>query len=163
MNNEVNYISSKFQGGLDFSVYIEKACVLFYDWTDKHLFNIKNLKLESNSRFCTTQNEHIIIPYQYASIEFNSEGSPESCNDYDGLINLLNIHNHAIIIHNKYIHRLDIEGNLSKQLDFVPKNKLKIKINQVLSSKDNKGLIKYLKNLFISKIFAEVTFYNLES
>ena len=143
--------------GYDHSIEFDEGCIMFHDTTSRYMLKVKNLKLKAYSKYWTTHNAYVIFSFDFINLlEFDFEGVIETCQDYDFEISKV-IYEQAIILHKKYVHKLQVSTKLGRMLDFIPTKKLDL----LISSQYSNELVGYLHCYHITKVHAEVKFNEL--
>ena len=115
----------------------------------------KNLEIKSLSKHCITQDEYVIIPYDYVfELQLDINSQTDNYEQFTQL-DLEEIDKQSIILHKKYIHSLSICKMLGKKLNFWPTKELELEISYTY---DSGKLMDYLNDPCISKIPTNVIF-----
>ena len=101
--------------------------IMLYDCKDTHCVNYNNFSLQIGSGDYTIQGDYVIFEEDHSIIDINFPKLAESCQDYDCL-NLESIEKPSIIIHKKYIHKLEINNGLNHDIEIEPTHSLSLNI-----------------------------------
>ena len=126
------------------------GCVLLLQSGVKHLLEYEEFIFQPKLSEWVRQGEFIIFSDEFHYLELSSIEINQDCIDYSTLI-LDGLDAPAIIIHEKYIHELEIEQEVQDLPIFKPKNNLNLIFSDThLNSIET--LIEYFKSGFHDKI-----------
>ena len=125
--NQLKFEGEKCQD--EYSIRSKAGSIALHGCKIHHYIKFKNLKICSYKKNYTIQDDYVIFEHEHAGVEVEIEEVTEFCKDYKSL-ELGKISQPSIIIHKKYIHELDIKGNLSHTLYFEPTRSLSLNVTE---------------------------------
>ena len=133
--------SNSYDNEKGFLIDSSQGSVALYDCEDKIFINFTKLNIQSFSSKCKVIDDYVVFEYDNSNVKLHIEAVTETCELYDSL-NLKSITKPAIILHKKYIKKLEIRNAFEYVYDVKPTESLILHISSLKRIKS--ALKKYL-------------------
>ena len=136
------------------SIQSKTGRVFLYDCDNHYCVKFKNLKMIFYQQNYTTQDDYVIFNFKHLGVELDVEDVTDSYQDYESL-ELESINEPSIIIHRRYIEKLELNKCLEHDLNIVPTQSLHLYVTKEYANK-SKHLVQYLNSHSVDKLDSEV-------